>query len=65
MFSIANLIEILVGCFEYENLLRFQIHCHDVVIEDTDITKAITEYISHTAIENLVLGAPTKHAFIR
>ncbi|KAL0317474.1 UNVERIFIED_CONTAM: U-box domain-containing protein 52 [Sesamum angustifolium] len=39
------------------------IHCFDVVLEDTDIAKAITEYTAHAAIENLVLGA-SRHGFI-
>lgn len=49
-----------------ENLrcLFGQIHCFDVVLEDTDIAKAITEYVAHAAIENLVLGA-SRHGFIK
>ncbi|KAL0322398.1 UNVERIFIED_CONTAM: Vacuolar protein sorting-associated protein 53 A [Sesamum calycinum] len=42
---------------------RKDIHCFDVVLEDTDIAKAITEYTAHAAIENLVLGA-SRHGFI-
>ncbi|KAL8519537.1 hypothetical protein ACS0TY_010462 [Phlomoides rotata] len=36
---------------------RKDILCVDVVLEDTDIAKAITEYTAHAAIENLVLGS--------
>ncbi|KAL6586532.1 hypothetical protein OROMI_001520 [Orobanche minor] len=43
---------------------RKDILCFDVVLEDTDISKAITEYVAHAAIENLVLGA-SRHGFIR
>ncbi|KAL0303082.1 UNVERIFIED_CONTAM: U-box domain-containing protein 52, partial [Sesamum radiatum] len=43
---------------------RKDIPCFDVVLEDTDIAKAITEYTAHAAIENLVLGA-SRHGFIR
>ncbi|KAI3470446.1 hypothetical protein Pfo_027109 [Paulownia fortunei] len=43
---------------------RKDIHCLDVVLEDTDIAKAITEYVAHAAIENLVLGA-SRHGFIK
>ncbi|KAG8390645.1 hypothetical protein BUALT_Bualt01G0105200 [Buddleja alternifolia] len=43
---------------------RKEIHCFDVVLEDTDIAKAITEYVAHAAIENLVLGA-SRHGFIK
>ncbi|KAK6144843.1 hypothetical protein DH2020_021663 [Rehmannia glutinosa] len=39
---------------------RKDIHCFDVVLEDADIAKAITEYVAHAAIENLVLGASLK-----
>ncbi|KAL0298649.1 UNVERIFIED_CONTAM: Vacuolar protein sorting-associated protein 53 A [Sesamum radiatum] len=46
------------------NRLHGHIHCFDVVLEDTDIAKAITEYTAHAAIENLVLGA-SRHGFIR
>ncbi|KAJ7952083.1 Protein kinase domain [Quillaja saponaria] len=44
---------------------RKGIQCLDVLLEDVDIVKAITEYISYAAIENLVLGATSKHGFIR
>ncbi|KAL9165770.1 hypothetical protein ABFS82_06G192600 [Erythranthe guttata] len=43
---------------------RKDIQCFDVVLEDTDISKAITEYVAHAAIENLVLGA-SRHGFIK
>ncbi|CAI9772440.1 unnamed protein product [Fraxinus pennsylvanica] len=43
---------------------RKDIQCFDVVLEDTDIAKALTEYAAHAAIENLVLGA-SHHGFIR
>ncbi|KAM0956411.1 hypothetical protein COP2_025299 [Malus domestica] len=44
---------------------RKDINCIDIILEDSDIAKAVTEYASYAAIENLVLGAPTKHGFIR
>ncbi|KAF3432317.1 hypothetical protein FNV43_RR27057 [Rhamnella rubrinervis] len=44
---------------------RKDIQCLDVLLEDTDVVKALTEYVSYAAIENLVLGAPAKHGFIR
>ncbi|XP_073293339.1 U-box domain-containing protein 52-like [Primulina huaijiensis] len=43
---------------------RKDIQCFDVVLEDTDVAKAITEYVAHGAIENLVLGA-SRHGFIK
>lgn len=42
-----------------------QIQCVDVILEDPDIAKALTEYVSYTAIDNLVLGASSRHGFIR
>ncbi|WJX70143.1 hypothetical protein P8452_54284 [Trifolium repens] len=44
---------------------RKDIQCLDVLLEDTDVVKAITEYVSHAAIENLVIGSPSRHGFIR
>ena len=44
--------------------ILYQINCLDVLLEDTDIGKAITEYVSYAAIENLVLGA-SHHGFMR
>ncbi|XP_027341949.1 U-box domain-containing protein 35-like [Abrus precatorius] len=44
---------------------RKDIQCLDVLLEDTDVVKAITEYVSHDAIENLVVGATSRHGFIR
>ncbi|KAK4436025.1 U-box domain-containing protein 51 [Sesamum alatum] len=43
---------------------RKDINCFDVVLEDVDIAKAITEYVSQAAIENLVLGA-SRQGFIK
>jgi len=44
---------------------RKDIHCKDIVLEDTDVAKALTEYVNHTGIENLVVGASTKTGFLR
>lgn len=46
-------------CFCFE-----QIRCLDVILEDADVAKALTEYLSSAAIQNLVLGA-SRHGFIR
>ncbi|XP_073129954.1 U-box domain-containing protein 52-like isoform X2 [Henckelia pumila] len=43
---------------------RKDIQCFDVILEDTDIVKGISEYIAHAAIENMVLGA-SRHGFIK
>ncbi|PKI74484.1 hypothetical protein CRG98_005104 [Punica granatum] len=44
---------------------RKDIHCFDVILEDADVVKAITEYVSSAGIENLVLGASSRHGFMR
>lgn len=44
---------------------KLQIQCHDVVLEDSDVVKAIIEYINRTAIEVLVLGAAAKGGLLR
>ncbi|KAK8664993.1 hypothetical protein V6N13_084759 [Hibiscus sabdariffa] len=44
---------------------RKDIQCFDVILEDSDVVKALTEYIAHAAIEKLVMGAPSKSSFMR
>ncbi|KAI5563601.1 hypothetical protein BDE02_14G001900 [Populus trichocarpa] len=44
---------------------RKDVHCLDVALESTDIAKAITEYVSHAAIETVVLGTPSRSGFMR
>ncbi|XVE97787.1 hypothetical protein REPUB_Repub03eG0048900 [Reevesia pubescens] len=44
---------------------RKDINCKDVVLEDTDVAKALVEYVTHAAIEVLVVGASTKPGFLR
>ncbi|XP_022723812.1 U-box domain-containing protein 35-like [Durio zibethinus] len=44
---------------------RKDIHCIDIVLEDSDIVKALTEYVSYAGIGKLVLGAPSRSGFMR
>ncbi|KAK1409671.1 hypothetical protein QVD17_36200 [Tagetes erecta] len=44
---------------------RKQVQCIEVILEDNSIAKALTEYASQAAIEFLVLGAASRHGFIR
>uniref|UniRef100_A0A5B6Z2J0 RING-type E3 ubiquitin transferase n=1 Tax=Davidia involucrata TaxID=16924 RepID=A0A5B6Z2J0_DAVIN len=44
---------------------RKDIQSQDVVLEDTDVVKALTEYVSRSAIEILVLGAASKGGLLR
>ncbi|CAA2970804.1 U-box domain-containing 52-like isoform X1 [Olea europaea subsp. europaea] len=43
---------------------RKDIQCLDVVLEDTDVARAVTDYVTYFAIDNLILGA-SRHGFIR
>ncbi|XP_062110945.1 U-box domain-containing protein 35-like [Humulus lupulus] len=44
---------------------RKDIQCLDIILEDSDVGKAISEYISYAAIENMIMGSPSKHGFMR
>ncbi|XVE91134.1 hypothetical protein DITRI_Ditri20bG0130400 [Diplodiscus trichospermus] len=44
---------------------RKDINCLDIILEDRDVVKALTEYVSFAAIEKLVLGAPSRSGFLR
>ncbi|KAK7311822.1 hypothetical protein RJT34_10199 [Clitoria ternatea] len=44
---------------------RKDIQCKDVLLEDVDVTKAITDYASQAGIEHLVLGSSTKSSFLK
>ncbi|XP_034699939.1 U-box domain-containing protein 52-like [Vitis riparia] len=44
---------------------RKDIQCNEVILEDTDITKAIINFVTASSIEILVVGAPSRSGFIR
>ncbi|VYS57998.1 unnamed protein product [Arabidopsis thaliana] len=44
---------------------RKEIQCLDVTLEDDNIVKSLAEYVSSGVIENLILGAPSRHGFMR
>ncbi|KAM0933717.1 putative protein kinase RLK-Pelle-RLCK-IXb family [Dioscorea sansibarensis] len=44
---------------------RKDVQCKDVVLEDTDVAKAIAEFVAHHAIEKLVIGATSRSGFVR
>ncbi|KAK8679128.1 hypothetical protein V6N13_144596 [Hibiscus sabdariffa] len=46
-------------------LSRKDIKCNEVILEDTDVAKALINYVSSATIETLVLGAPSKSSFVR
>ncbi|KAJ3693472.1 hypothetical protein LUZ60_008952 [Juncus effusus] len=39
---------------------RKDIKCNDVILDDTEVAKAIVEFISQAAIDKIVLGAPAR-----
>ncbi|PIA43982.1 hypothetical protein AQUCO_01800209v1 [Aquilegia coerulea] len=44
---------------------RKDVKCNDVVLEDIDVAKALIEYVSHSAIETLVVGTSAKNGLFR
>ncbi|PIN07101.1 Serine/threonine protein kinase [Handroanthus impetiginosus] len=44
---------------------RKDIQVTEVVLEDTDIARAICDYVKNNLIENLVVGATAKNGFVR
>ncbi|GMG99178.1 hypothetical protein Nepgr_001018 [Nepenthes gracilis] len=44
---------------------RKDIHSRDIVLEDTDVAKALIEYVTQSAIQILVMGATSKSSFLR
>ena len=45
--------------------MRKDIQCNEVILEGTDITKAIIDFVTASSIEILVVGAPSRSGFIR
>ncbi|WOL13834.1 U-box domain-containing protein 52-like [Canna indica] len=44
---------------------RKDISCKDVLVEDTEVAKGLIEFVTHAAIEKLVIGAPSRGGFVR
>ncbi|XVE98907.1 hypothetical protein REPUB_Repub03eG0149100 [Reevesia pubescens] len=44
---------------------RKDIKCNEIILEDTDIAKALIDYVSASSIETLVLGASSKSGLVR
>ncbi|KAH9805557.1 protein kinase domain-containing protein [Citrus sinensis] len=44
---------------------RKEIKCKEIVLEDTDIAKALIDYVSSHTIETLVLGAASRTGFVK
>ncbi|CAI9780303.1 unnamed protein product [Fraxinus pennsylvanica] len=44
---------------------RKNIRVTEIVLEDTDIARALCDYVKSTLLETLVLGAPTRSSFAR
>ncbi|XP_042055412.1 U-box domain-containing protein 52-like [Salvia splendens] len=44
---------------------RKDIQVHEVILEDSDVAKALSEYIKNNSIETLVIGSSPKNGFVR
>ncbi|XVF26480.1 hypothetical protein REPUB_Repub14bG0020000 [Reevesia pubescens] len=62
----------MMGKLSKELFLTFHCFCTrkdirslDIILEDSDVVKALTDYVSYAAIEKLVLGAPGRSGFMR
>uniref|UniRef100_A0A7N0URN2 RING-type E3 ubiquitin transferase n=1 Tax=Kalanchoe fedtschenkoi TaxID=63787 RepID=A0A7N0URN2_KALFE len=44
---------------------RKDIQCKDILLEEPDIVRAISQYVNLAGIDNLVVGAPPKPGFLR
>lgn len=53
----------LIMCFLEMELV--QIQCKDVLLEDSDVGKALVEYANQVIIEVLVVGSSSKGGFLR
>ena len=42
-----------------------QIQVHEVILEDSDVAKALSEYVKNNSIETLVIGSSPKNGFVR
>lgn len=42
-----------------------QVQCRDIIVKDTDVAKAIAEFISNCVVEKLVVGASPKGGFVK
>ncbi|RRT33729.1 hypothetical protein B296_00054638 [Ensete ventricosum] len=52
----------------YHSFIQFlsiqQVKCKDIILEDTDLGKAIVDFVSHAGVEKLIVGA-SKGGFVR
>ncbi|THU71732.1 hypothetical protein C4D60_Mb04t04580 [Musa balbisiana] len=46
-------------------IVSIRVQCKDVVLEDTDVAKAITEFVTNAAVEKLVIGSSSRSGFVR
>ncbi|KAI4376846.1 hypothetical protein MLD38_014559 [Melastoma candidum] len=44
---------------------RKEIQCNEIILEETDISRAIVDYVSMNSIEVLVVGAPSRSGLFR
>lgn len=46
-------------------LLFMQLQCQEIIIDETDVAKAIIDYVVSQSVDKLVLGASDRNAFTR
>ncbi|XP_074581027.1 U-box domain-containing protein 52-like [Curcuma longa] len=44
---------------------RKDVQCKEIIVKDTDVTKAIVDFVSNCVVEKLVVGASPKGGFVR
>lgn len=59
-FSFSLYAEKYLGCH-----CKSQMHLNEVILDGTDISKAIIDYATGNAITDIVVGASTRNTFIR
>lgn len=62
-FTCALSLPMLIMCFVEMDLV--QIQCKDVLLEESDVGKALVEYVNQFIIEVLVVGSSSKGGFLR
>jgi len=53
-------------CMSFSKVIcKSQMHLKEVILDNSDISKAIIDYATNNAITDIVVGASTKNTFIR
>ena len=44
---------------------RYQVQVKEVILDDSDVAKAILDYVNSNFITNIVIGASTRNALVK